>query len=238
MREEEVENYIKLSSIPLVKVGKDLKPIGGASGCLIDYKGKRLLLTVYHATGDMGNWAIQIRYEPGRGTQLFGLGGMNFLKAINLQTLDSQDVDFAYVAVQKDLEVYFQELGKSYEVISEVTRKICKVDFELEPSKDERYGFSGLIKGKFDGVALKAEHKVYLNLRFLEKTGDFLVFKLPMKHPGHEFFQGCSGAPITDTKGNTVALVCWGDKETDQIYGISLKKYQTPIEIEYGNVGR
>jgi len=163
---------------------------------------------------------------------------MNFLKAINLQTLDANDVDFAYVSVQKDLEVYFQELGDSYEVVSEEARKICKVDFELEPNEDENYGFSGLIKAKFDGAVLKAEHKIYLNLKYRETVGDFLVFELPMNHPGHEFFQGCSGAPITDTKGNTVALVCSGDIKTNKILGISLKKYQTPIEIEYGELAR
>lgn len=235
---KENEEHIKLSSVPIRKIGKNLIPTGCASGCLIDYKGKRILLTVHHATGDMGNWAIEIRYVPGKGTQLYQLSGINFLKTMDLDTMVVKDVDFAYVAVPDGLESFYQEFGTNYEIVSEIPRKICKVNFDLEPSRSETYGFSGLVKTKFDGIFLAAEHKMYLDLKFIEKDGDFLVFELPMKHPGHGFFKGCSGAPITDAIGNTVALVCGGDIETNCIFGISLKKYQMPIEINYGDLAR
>jgi hypothetical protein len=41
-----------------------------------------------------------------------------------------------------------------------------------------------------------------------------------------------------DEEGNTTALVCWGDEDTDSIYGISLKKYEIAINAIYGELSR
>jgi hypothetical protein len=54
-----------LSSVALARLDTVTNlPTGYASGALIDYYGKRVLLTVWHATGDQQRWAIQVKYEP------------------------------------------------------------------------------------------------------------------------------------------------------------------------------
>jgi hypothetical protein len=63
---------------------------------------------------------------------------------------------------------------------------------------------------------------------------DLLAFHLPVEHPGHEYFYGCSGAPIIDAEGHVVALVCKGDMETSTVYGISLRRYQVALDIHVG----
>ena len=115
---------MKLSSIPLRKIDKQLMPIGIASGCLIDYKGKRILLTVQHATGDMGDWAAEIKFEPQKGTKLYRLGSMNFLKSISINTLEVKDVDFSYIEVPTDFESFLQEVEPSGNISSEIPRKL------------------------------------------------------------------------------------------------------------------
>ena len=77
------------------------------------------------------------------------------------------------------------------------------------------------------------QHRIYTDLKYKEKQEDYYVFELPYEHPGDEHFQGCSGAPIIDTKGNVVALVCSGDEDTNLIYGISLKKFKVAIDATY-----
>ena len=54
-------------------------------------------------------------------------------------------------------------------------------------------------------------------------------FSLKGKHPGHEEFEGCSGAPILDGDGNVVALVCGGNTYSNTIRGISLSRMKIPI---------
>lgn len=73
-----------------------------------------------------------------------------------------------------------------------------------------------------------------LDLEFVGSEDDYYKFKLPVKHPGHEYFRGISGAPIIDTNGNTVALVCHGDESENLIYGIMLKQYKSALDIEAG----
>jgi len=94
------------------------------------------------------------------------------------------------------------------------------------------------LRPNITGKYLITEHKTYLDLKYTGNDGDYLIFELPTPHPGHEHFQGCSGAPIIDKEGNTVALVCKGDIATNRIYGISLKRYQVAIDATYGEMSK
>ena len=51
------------------------------------------------------------------------------------------------------------------------------------------------------GKSLITELRTYTNLKYMGDEDDYYVFELPFEHPGHEHFQGCSGAPIVDAKG-------------------------------------
>jgi hypothetical protein len=238
MNEREMFEYIKLSSIPLKKLDKNRMPIGLASGCLINYNQKRIILSVQHATGDMGNWAAEIKYEYGKGTQLYQLGAMNFLASFSITTFDIRDIDFSYVSVPNDFVSFFQEIRPNGQIISETLRHVCKVTFDSEPDSSELYGFSGQVMPSLAGNQFITKHRVYLNLKCIGSDDDFYIFELPLAHPGHKHFQGCSGAPIIDTHGNAVALVCKGDTNTNRIFGISLKRYKVAIDATYGDLSK
>ena len=83
----------------------------------------------------------------------------------------------------------------------------------------------------FGNTYFGGELKIYTELAYLRTEGDYFVFKLPFKHPGHEHFQGCSGAPILNADGQPVALVCCGEESNDEIWGISLEKFKVAIDI-------
>jgi hypothetical protein len=61
MNDVAFEKRLWLSSVPLVRLNDQQIPTSVASGCLIDYCGKRILLTVSQATGDQKNWAISAK---------------------------------------------------------------------------------------------------------------------------------------------------------------------------------
>jgi hypothetical protein len=232
----QLEKYISLLSVPIREIGLNNMPEGCASACIIDYEGKHILLTVQHATGNMGNWGIQLRFVPGRGTAIQRLGQMNFLKSISIANMESRDIDFAHVEVPENLEIYEQEITEIGEITREEKRPISKIDFNIHPSASESYGFSGQILAKLDEKNLITELAIYTGLKYIGDEGDYFKFKLPFKHPGHDRFEGCSGAPIVDSQGNIVALVCGSPKDLseDIIYGISLKKYEIALNATYG----
>ncbi len=238
MNSFELFEYIKLSSIPLRKLDRNGMPTGSASGCLIDYRQRRILLTVQHAVGDMGNWTVEVKYKRGKGTLSYPLEAVNFLVSISLDDFGLKDIDFAYIFVPNDFNSIFQEIWPNGQIISETPRKICRVSFNSEPSGLDSYGFSGQVLTCLDGSHLGGEHKVYRGLKFVEANGDFYIFELPMRHPGHEYFLGCSGAPIIDSQGNAVALVCQGEVDKNRIWGISLKKYQVAIDVTIDDLVR
>jgi len=229
--QQEWLNRILLSSIPLRKVDSQMLPVGIASGCLIDYLGTRIVLSVFHATKRDGNWAVEVKYEPGKGTQLYCPGGFHHLGLMKLGSAKIGEVDFSYREVSSDLISYYQEITPSGRVISEKEREVFQPDFYVQPDANEIYGFAGQVMPEMHGTtALVTEMRVYPGLKFVGTEDSYHVFELPVPHPGHEHFQGCSGAPIIDTKGNIVALVCHGDIDRNAILGISLSKYKVVLD--------
>ena len=229
---------LQLSSIPLRKLDPVGYPIGIASGCLIDYLDRKILLSVFHATKSDGNWAIELKYEKGKGTAVYPLGAFNYLAEIKLGTSVINDVDFSYTEIAKDVESFFQQLTPQGDIISERKRPAFTPSFASIPTKDEIYGFSGQVLPEMHRAidTFITEHRTYPGLKYEATEGAYHIFTLPVEHPGHEHFKGCSGAPIIDTKGNIVSLVCHGDMDRNAIFGVALNHYKVALDITYGQL--
>jgi hypothetical protein len=241
MTDDEFQNFLLLSSVPLVRLNDQHLPTSIASGCLIDYSNKRLLLTVSHATGDQKNWAIQLKYVQGKGTETYQLGTMNFLLKGSLSEPELQDVDFSYVEIPKTIHAYRQDIDPQNNVVkSETPITVHTPSLEETPKLGDNFGFCGMVmpeyENHFNQTYLSGELRVYSGLSYLRTENDYHVFSLPFDHPGHEHFKGCSGAPILNNTGSLVALVCNGCEKTNEILGISVKAYKTPIDILVGNI--
>lgn len=236
------QKRLLLSSVPLVRLNSQRLPTGIASGCLINYSGKRLLLTVSHATGDQGNWAIQLRYVPGKGTETYQLGAMHFLAKGSLSKPMLDDVDFSYIEMPSSVCAYRQEIEAPANVVKfETPITVHTPSLEDVPQPANKFGFYGVVKptleNHFGQAYFGGEPRIYSGLSFLRTEDDYHVFSLPFSHPGHEHFQGCSGAPILSDTGALVGLVCKGCVRTNEIWAISVRAYKTPIDILVGNVG-
>lgn len=240
VRYSERELSILKSSVPLLRIDDKNNPTSSASGCLVDYCEHRVLLTVEHATGDSGRWAIQLHFEKGKGTQLYGLGAMMFLESVSTKTGESKTVDFSYVEVPKDTQPFRQEINEKGDVDQEYPIMVFPIDFRLEPKKEDKFGFAGLVKNQLENhptaTFLTSELKIYDDLNYLRTDGDTHVFQLPFNHPGHPEFRGCSGAPVLNSSGMPIALLTGGCIKKNEIYGVSLKQYRTPIDILVGNI--
>ena len=129
--------YVQLSSIPLRKLSAEKLPIGIASGCMIYYLNRRILLSVFHATGKEGNWAVELRFVKGKGTELYYPGAFNFLAEMTLGIPEIRDVDFSYTEIPHDVESYFQELTPNGEIISQRKRTVFRPTFEIFPTKNQ-----------------------------------------------------------------------------------------------------
>lgn len=230
-RAEWIELLI-LSSIPVRQLNDLRMPINFASGCFVDYCGKRMLLTVAHATGNQKEWNIEIKSSAKVGTAVYPLGKMSFLAVANVWTSEVEYIDFSYKLVPNDLISYHHDINEKGQVVNQKARKVLTIDFSIIPDADRRYGFFGQTEFSQNGFMLHSNSKLVTDLRFVGAEGHYYKFKLPIEHPGHHYFRGASGAPIIDDNGNVVALVCHGEKDGDFIYGIALKHFKHAIDIE------
>lgn len=233
---DDFERKLWLSTVPIVSTNGGGMPTGIASGCFVRYGGKKLLLSVQHATGNGAVWAIQQQYVPSKGTELYRLGGINFLIKANIHTSEVVDVDFSYVEVPETTFAKRQEIDPltSRIISEEFISELCP-SLDASPHSHTKYGFSGLVKPSLElhggKDCLVTEVRVYTGLEYLRTDGDYHYFKLPFLHPGHEYFKGCSGAPIIGEDGELVALVCGGSTQNNELWGISLKTFKLPVDI-------
>ena len=239
---------IKLSSVPLHSIqGAQCKPIGIASGCIVQYPKNDYLLTVFHAVSkNVGTWAVLSEWIPGKGTKYIRVDGFTFQRLIKIdfkseiinsfEKNDSGEIDFAFSVFPKGIENLYQEIGTDMRIhINEVRSKFEYTDI-VQPNHDSSYGFSGQVMPRIiEDIAIETENKVYQDLKYLKTVDNYHYFELPYKHPGHEYFMGCSGAPIIDEQGNIVSLVCAGDTP-NLIIGINLDRFKIAIEIEEGMI--
>ena len=231
-------NKCRLASYPIRELNEEKMPINMASACIIEYLNKHILLTVYHATGNNGNWAIELEYVPSENaTKMQQLGGLHFIKQLNITNGEEKDIDFAFIEVDKSIDAFHQEIDYQSNKVNNQYKRLIVSPVFVEPSMEDEYCFSGWIKGQKKDQYLYSENVQYNNLKYIGKKDEYLLFKLPFSHPGHDFFQGCSGAPIMNKNGDVVALVCYGDIKSDTIYGISLQKFRMAIDAIYnGNI--
>src|SRR3546814_1604224 len=67
-------NFVKVSSLPLRRIAANGMPDSVASGCIVNYRGRKFVLSVSHATGNGDNWAAELKHVQGRGTELYRFG--------------------------------------------------------------------------------------------------------------------------------------------------------------------
>jgi len=160
-------------------------------------------------------------------------GGITFFQRL---LDDIPFLDFAYRKLSEEevsfLPIYYQEILPDGTVRHEEPRRILTTNLTTKPQRGKRYGFAGLTMPQFDAYHLIQNLTVETYLFFDKEKGPFYLFNLGKTHPGHEFYSGCSGAPIIDEEGNLVSLVIGGDIKDNVIFGIDLSKYRVAIDAE------
>jgi hypothetical protein len=181
--------------------------------------------------------------DPGqvRATHNYVTAAMNFLARGSLLNPRAklEPIDFAYVEVHPGLSPVRQEIEFPNTIKSETPITIHTPTLTDEPALGENYGFSGLVlpthEEHFGVTYVERQPRIYSGLSFLRTENGYHYFALPFPHPGHENFEGCSGAPVLSEKGAFVGLLC-GGTDKDEIKVIAIRPQKTPIDIFVGEI--
>lgn len=231
--------FVQSSGIPLRELDDNGNPCSIGSGCLIDIKDRRFLVTVFHVTKRSSKWVVQIKYDKNVDkVEVYYPGIFNYLGDFDKNNKTIREVEFAFVEVSSDLECIFQHINYLGQCLAERPRTIFTEKDVIDPNPMEIYGFAGDVKPYLldAGKSLATEHQTYPGLKYDRSEGDFHCFKLPVAHPGHESFKGCSGSPIIDRNRKLVGLVNHGCTEIDEVYGVNLPKCIRTISQAIGKI--
>lgn len=224
-------NWVLITSHPMRRYDENEQPTGIGSSALIDYRGRRFLLTAQHLVElDSRNWVLDLGYEPGKGTAYYRPTCFYYLFEYTRSTGDIREIDFCFSEVAKDLNTTYQH-RTPLSAGEERPRHVFKTNLNSKPISEQIYAFPGEVKPEQHSPNLFAtEMIVYPGLKYERTENEMHYFKLPEAHPGHDQFKGCSGAPIVDMNNEIVALVCSGSKDDDTIQAVSLSRYKSALD--------
>jgi hypothetical protein len=233
MADQAWEMLLLISSVPLRRLDERQEVIGSASGALIHFKDHRLLLMAEHSIHDGGRWAIEVRYCPGKGAELFGLPPLQLFAGIDIEGAP-RTIDLAYAKIPLDVKPLFQELSARGEIFNQCERAIFASDLDTQAAPGIKYGFSGQnLRERTEG-AIFPDIRLEPNLTFIRETGGLYEFALNHPHPGDEFCRGCSGSPILSEDGDVVALLVGGSESDATVRGVPLFRYSGAIAVSLG----
>jgi hypothetical protein len=221
------------------------------SGCIINYQSKLYLITVEHVTNVKGlGTCIETGYTiPEVGSKLYSVGGMMLCKSgsINntndfqklLEILDDKNkfdelknLDIAYVELKEKFDIYQKQIDFENYTIKESKKIIIETNLSKTPNINETYYCFGRIHSNLNGKFLISQEKLVANLKFKCEEGNYRVFSLSQPIIKANEFEGMSGAPVMDSKGNIVAFIAHGFEGSPDIYCFSTTILKSMLEIE------
>lgn len=224
--------WVLVTSIPLHRFDANDQLIGHGAGTMIEYAGRRFLVSVEHVVKRGTNgWAMELGHDAQAGTEVFRPNGFVYVAEFTRSTSTIRELDLCLTEIPKDLESKYEHRTPRG-LFDQRPHHVFAPDLQASPDPKGTFAFSGQVKPEMHGPkTLAAEMGVYPGLKYIRSQDELHSFHLPVPHPGHEAFHGCSGAPIVDMNRHVVALVTGGDVPSNMIYGISLSRCKPALDF-------
>jgi len=224
-----VHELVVRSSIQLLLADKDIpKPAEFGSGCILRYLDRHFLFTVSHLI--VSNELVlfletNLPADPVSGTPLQPIGGVITFKKFKIRKnthLDNFEelaengdpVDIAFAEIKQPITLLQPEIDFVAFKVEASNKVSLYLEDAVQPRRSQSYAFFGKIKahyidnqdGRLDYLSLT--HAFKHSLKYNGKKDGFYEFLTPEIITDEADYQGCSGAPIIDSSGRIVALVC------------------------------
>jgi hypothetical protein len=247
MNNEDLFDFAKKATIGLHHLNGTC-PDGIASGCLINYLNKTIILTVAHAVAE-GGWGVKLEITPDL-LQIYYRAQYTLMSQgkINISNIEQGSTDISDIMIEpKMIDFAFANLPNEFPVFDEYLdynkgikyfrpKHIFITNLQDIPTSGKNYAFYGETKPTIneERKQIVTVPKFINNVKFLCSENEFHIFKLPFTVYDAKELRGCSGAPIFDEDCVLVSLVVGCRVGTDKLFGISLNKFKIAIDIDNG----
>ncbi len=237
------------------------RPTSIGSGVIIKYREKFFICTVAHFTHypDHTIGIVSGRISENR-TEIIELESFSYVYSMNFEGVDINEMeteDFIYCIENLDksgavpIDIAFKEIPLLNNIIQaqrvfnldevgellieEDGKSFALINDEYEIDKDQLCSFYGRIRPDFKDDIFKFEEALYWGLPIKSIGDSFFEMDLGAPISDHSRFEGCSGAPIIDSRGRLIGLLTHGPKDTSKssIYGYRFDKLKRWIDLTY-----
>lgn len=217
--------WMLTTSVPLMRLDRDGNVIKQASGTMLDFEGGRFVISVAHAVPkETDGWAIEIGLDPRKGTEVYHVNTFVYPGEFTRSTTTFRELDLCIARVASDVKPWY-EFRTPQGLFDKRIRNIFSAADFASPDADSTYAFSGRVKPERHGEdTFVSEMNVYPGLKFAQTNAEIHEFRLPVPHPGHEAFCGCSGAPMVSTARKIVGLVTSGCEVDNVVRAIAVTR--------------
>ncbi|NRT13666.1 hypothetical protein [Flavobacterium sp. 14A] len=216
-------------------------PIAYGSGFFLNYQENLFFLTADHnlhyddhqkneRLGDENYVGIlnNISFPEKLSTIITPIGGFYFMESFNISKpdLDFQLFDVAISLVDRTkFEAPFltdENLINEEDGSDIVSPKELKYEFLeehiIEPNIEDTYFIYGKIKPELKGLFLHRQGAFKNNLKFIKKTGAYLLLNTENTIKDYKDWAGLSGSPVLNQEGKCIGVLCSVIENTNSIF--------------------
>lgn len=224
-------------------------PLAFGSGFIVKYQNEQFFVTADHTlhlddykydinerTGNEYVVSIFTNYSPPDNflsTVLTPLGGFYFMEQFNLEKPEEADelVDIT-LCKMKAINLQYPFLCDDVQ-FGKQQKLIIPIDCFNEAKTDKNYFVFGQIKTRIEGIRVEREKTVKECLRYISKTGDYLLFNTPEIITDMEEWEGLSGSPVISEDGDCVGVLCSVNENSKSIWVMPSAKVKMLLEIAF-----
>ncbi|MBE2244203.1 MAG: hypothetical protein IAE86_15720 [Burkholderiaceae bacterium] len=218
-------DWLLLTSIPLVRVGENKEVLAFGSGTMIDFNGRRFIVTARHvAKIDSKGWAVVVQQHPDGNLEYYEPQAFVHVGEGRRSNRSLRVLDLCVAQVRADLATWY-EFRTLRGLFDKRPHHVFDVSSLAVPAEDQIYGFSGRVRTEMHGPqTFASEMTVFPGLKYSRTEEEEHVFSLPVAHPGHHAFRGSSGSPMCDFAHRLVSIVVRGDERDNAVRGVDIQR--------------
>ena len=224
--------WVLVTSIPLVRLDECDTLVGFGSGTMIDHAGSRFIVAAEHVVKrDSTGWAVVVQQDGTGQLEYYRPNAFTYVGEVRKSAAAIRFLDLCTAEVSSDLQTWY-EYRTPRGLFEKRLHHVFDSGAIASPEHGQVYGFSGQVRTERHGnTAFASDMAVYSGLTYSHSEEEIHHFMLPVPHPGHDAFQGCSGAPIVDFNRKVVALVVEGDTTTNTIKGVAIQRILPSLQF-------
>ena len=224
--------WVRVTSTPLIHLGEGDSVLGLGSGMMLDHAGCRFVLAVEHVVErDATGWALIVQQDGQGRMEYYRPNFFSYVGEIRLGSGEVRLLDLCAAQVSPNLQTWYEDRTPRG-LFDKVPHHVFDSSNFSEPTSEQIYGVSGRVRTEKHGAdAFVSDMVVYPGLTYSHSEREVLHFRLPVAHPGHDAFHGCSGSPIVDANRNVVALLMGGDIPSNTVQAVAINRVLPNLEF-------